>query len=117
MREIKFRGYDEEKNCWRYGHFFETVEGIRRCYNIVENREIKYYVNSDTVGQYIGLKDKNGQEIYDGDIVHCINTNKTDIVKLTKFEGIEGSLCIGYEFETSYNDKIEIIGNIHEGDK
>ena len=29
MREIKFRGFDEENNCWRYGWYTRLVEGAR----------------------------------------------------------------------------------------
>jgi hypothetical protein len=63
--EIKFRGYDKKNKCWRYGHFSESVEGIRRCYNIVVNRKIRYSCYPNSIGQYIGKHDKNGKDLYD----------------------------------------------------
>ena len=109
MREIKFRGYDEENKCWRYGHLFETVEGIRRCYNIVEGREVKYYVSPESIGQFTGLHDKNGKEIYEGDIVKVGKMKYFAEIKWNNFLGRWD--CEPYTWSVH---NFEIIGNIHQ---
>ena len=65
MREIKFRGFNGEK--WLYGDL--AINYKTKQATISDDRRWRHPVRFYTVGQYTGLKDATGKEIYEGDIV------------------------------------------------
>ena len=107
-REIKFRGKDP-KGGWVEGYYLQDLtQGEMRSY--IFNCPCYWEVIPETVGQFTGLLDKNGKEIWEYDIVDW------DGVKLL-VEFIDGSFCIheNYEDATLHDlfferDEINVIG-------
>jgi len=65
MREIKFRIWNVDTNCWLTKIALLQDISCGR-YNLFVNKNL----NNIIIQQYTGLKDRNGQEIYEGDLIN-----------------------------------------------
>lgn len=116
MREIKFRGLHD--GIWIYGYL--SADDQITAWTNKNGTGTMRYIDPKTVGQYTGLKDKNGQgsEIYEGDELRQI---KDDIIGDVRFERgswvvyVDGELDHDLHYWVYCCKSCEIIGNIYEG--
>lgn len=137
-REIKFRGYNYQYGKWFYGSLF-----IQKYDNdfmlsssqtmIIDDRGYSVMVDNGTIGEYTGLKDKSGVDIYEGDICKgnkFSDENELFVIKYGKYKTkdwkekyISNTYQYGWfaEFIKTKDqvhlvtpNGIEVIGNIYE---
>lgn len=125
MRTIKFRAKNLDGE-WVYGFYVEeerqTINGFEKKYFIVNDGYD--YVKPDTVGQFTGLYDKDGVEIYESDVV-SVDFEGTEVVKtctvewsnhsasfvLTMLPGTGYGLFMDKEF---VEKSVKVIGNMYQ---
>lgn len=107
MRKIKFRGIAIDIDDWYYG----DLTSIEQQSYIVGTEMVA--VNAKTVGQFTGLYDKNGKEIYEGDILQEIGSDKTVLVVYEAPQFCYADNSFGYKF-LNLPEYYTVIGNIHD---
>lgn len=145
MRPIIFRGKKVDNGTWAYGYYVFQPQRRGICGQIIPERDRdRHYVisplrgsieiNPATIGQFTGLFDKKGKNIYEGDIIRAVGNNSAALTYIGAVVYGEGAFFIeeqnafgpklhSFKKTVMYNDMqasaeieytFEVIGNVHD---
>ena len=123
MREIKFRGKRRDGYGWVYGSLdsSDVVPRILRMEEIGEygtRHPEKYEVLPSSVGEYTGLKDSDGNEIYEGDLIRAHELLFPHSIGVVRYFDSRTSFFIdagdGDVNDLTCDDELHVVGNIYD---
>ena len=122
-REIKFRGKEINTGEWVYGFYtqgswIDPNTGKETVRHII-HADFLYDVVQDTIGQFTGLKDKNGKEIYEGDILEVNYVDEASYLEVRFVRGVfaflwDGDLNDEFPCNAPTHEWAMVVGNIHD---
>lgn len=122
MREIKFRGKRKDTGAWVYGDLqhvqkINTTEEVeksgKRTMSVV--RIANYDVDEETVGQFTGMYDMNGREVFEGDLL----MGYENVVEVVWYDGMFCDAMSDISDPLRYLDVEDrtVVGNVHDNKK
>ena len=129
MREIKFRAWCERDSEWRYGHYVSDGTNHEIWTKLSLGKMYASQISQDdieSIGQFTGLQDKNGKDIYEGDILEFMSDWDNHACSISFYgcgfrfdKQLKGALginddCDIHTFMIDCGADYEVIGNIYE---